>query len=685
MPIAKFKLPDGRVAKFDIPYEVSKDESLPATTKPPTQTEPIYKQEKTPISALPMGLQDLYMQTGEGQTPDVPQAGRALSAAARGAVQGATFNFADELIGTLGASGARAYRPDLFKNETFEQTQARAIEIQRIKEDQATQESPAAQMAGEFVGTLAGGAAGLSTKLGKKVVDVVAAAPTKMQAFLRGGVAAAPAGVVQGMGGATGTFGERVPEGITQGATTALTAGALTSGGKLLAETFAPKIKKAIAEIPLTLGQSTQNALVQSFEESALKGAKGEIAQQALSGYRELQENAVRRKLSDISPKTGKDVDIVSDVVTAIKESRSAMDNAVNQAYEAARQSGEAVLSKKLARDVLGNAIKSVQERFVLADSPNAKKLIKDFKKLTKTIKERSLIIGTHTPDTPLDVVGLEKWRSRVTTAANNTKNRQEAKFLSAIRTQYDNFVDDVIEKSLITGDEQTLRLYKKARDLRKDFGKRFESDKIVSKILTDETLTPENVTNMIFGAGTLKGKETSARVIDSLYKAAGNDAIKAQGELKSAIMLRLLDRATSKELSSAGEELLSFAKLDTEINNLIYKNNSLARKIFSPNEIKAFNNISEALKFINSKKPGVVNNSNTFEKLAQNIGTFKRIPIVNVVADSLKDARNATEAARSIMQIKPVVQQSATQSKFLLSGAVAMPENLLRNDTEAQ
>jgi hypothetical protein len=343
------------------------------------------------------------------------------------------------------------------------------------------------------------------------------------------------------------------------------------------------------------------------------------------------------------------------------------------------------VLSKKLARDVLGNAIKSVQERFVLADSPNAKKLIKDFKKLTKTIKETSLIIGTHKPDTPLDVVGLEKWRSRVTTAANNTKNRQEAKFLSAIRTQYDNFVDDVIEKSLITGDEQTLRLYKKARDLRKDFGKRFESDKIVSKILTDETLTPENVTNMIFGAGTLKGKETSARVIDSLYKAAGNDAIKAQGELKSAIMSRLLERATSKELSSAGEELLSFAKLDTEINNLIYKNNSLARKIFSPNEIKAFNNISEALKFINSKKPGVVNNSNTFEKLAQNIGTFKRIPIVNVVADSLKDARNATEAARSIMQIKPVVQQSATQSKFLLSGAVAMPENLLRNDTEAQ
>jgi hypothetical protein len=95
---------------------------------------------------------------------------------------------------------------------------------------------------------------------------------------------------------------------------------------------------------------------------------------------------------------------------------------------------------------------------------------------------------------------------------------------------------------------------------------------------------------------------------------------------------------------------------------------------VFDKKELESLKGIRQALNVINSKKPGVVNNSNTFEKLSQNIGTFKTIPIMNIVSQSLRDASNAKQAARAIGQIKPIIEQSRGQTKFLLSGAAALP-----------
>jgi len=605
---------------------------------------------------------------------------------ARGGLKGATFNFSDELVGALGAFGARIARPDLFEGESLKETTQRGVEIQRAKEQAAKEAAPKSFLTGEIGGAIGTSAAGLSTKAGGKLAGFVANAPTKAGAFARGGLAAAPAGALQSFGQAEGDVLERTPEAIGGGAFTALTAGSLTAGGKALAEKFAPKVKTALSDIPLTLGQSTQNAIQQSFEESALKGAKGETAQQALSGFRELQENAIKRKLSDIKVKDGNEFELISSVVDSIKDSRSAMNSKVSDAYRKAGKSGMAVLDTRLIRNSLGESIKDIEEKFVLADSPNARKLINQFRRFTKDDKTPSNIIRPIIFDgvgltTLTDIVQLEKWRSRVTTAANNTNNRQEAAFLSAVRTQYDNFVDDVLDNALVQGDEQTLRLYKSARNLRKDFGKRFESDKIVSKILTEDTLTPENVTNMIIGAGSVRGKETTARVVDSLYKAAGKNKPEVQEQLKSALLDRVFTRSASKQLGSNEQELLSFAKLDKEINLLLNKNSSLANKVFEKGEVKALQDVREALKFINSKKPGVVNNSNTYEKLAQNIGVFKTIPLINIVSQSIKDASNAKEAARAIGQISPIVKQSANQTKFLLSGAAALPQSQLQEN----
>lgn len=592
----------------------------------------------------------------------------------RGFVQGGTLGFADELVGALGAFGARTLRPDLFEGETFSETAQRGIKTQRTKEAEAKEAAPASFLTGEILGAIGTGAAGLKTKAGGKLANFVSKAPSKTSAFLRGGSASVPIGAIQGFGGAEGGFGERVPETIKGGGTAFAAGGTLTAGGKAFAEKFAPKIKRAIAEIPLTLGQSTQNAILQSFEESALKGAKGEVAQEALSGFRELQENAIKRKLSDIKPKSGDEFSLVNDVVSSIKSSRTAMSNKVDAAYESAKLSGEAALDKKLLRNTLGKSIRDIEEKFVLADSPNARKLIKEFRNITKDNKQPSKIIGLEKPATPADITQLEKWRSRVTSAANNTNNRQEAKFLSSIRTQYDSFVDDVLDNALIQGDEQALQAYKNARNLRKDFGKRFESDKIVAKILTNDELTPQNVVNMITGAGSISGKQNTANTINALYKAAGDNKQQVQQQLKSATIDRLFSRSTSSELGSTGEQLLSFAKLDKELNQLLNKNSTLASRVFDKKELESLKGIRQALNVINSKKPGVVNNSNTFEKLSQNIGTFKTIPIMNIVSQSLKDASSAKQAARAIGQIKPIIEQSSGQTKFLLSGAAALP-----------
>lgn len=614
-------------------------------------------------------------------TPEAAQQAREeaveeLTATGRGILQGVTLGFADELVGALGAIGARIVRPDLFQDETAAQTTARGIDIQRAQEQAAREKAPKSFIGGEVAGALGTSLAGLGTKVGQKVAEFVARAPSTFGlrgAVARGGVVSAPVGGIQAFGGAEGDILGRSQAAALGFGVAAVTGGALTGIGKEIAKRRAPKIDLSTEDIPLTLGERTQDAAQQSFEESALKGGKGALAQSTLTQFKALQQKAVQRKISDIKTLPGTEFQLLDDVVSVVSKERQALDDAVGNAFTAAKEGGKATISGTDIKGILLNSIDDIQKNFNLSTLPKGQALFDELTKLSNKKSELSLTTLGRTI-LPTDIVRLENWRRKVTRVAFNSNDREEKAFATAIRVQYDTFLKEILDQSLVQGDDATIKLYQTARGLRARFGKEFENDKLLAKIVTDETLTPENVSNIIFGAGAVKGKQSTVNLIDSIYKAAGDNKPVVQEQLKSAALDRIFTRSLSQQITATGEPIISFAKLNTELKGLLTRNASLAKKIFTQEEITGLQKMSGTLNFIVSKKPGVVNASNSFEKLAQNIGMFRKIPGINVLTESIRDANNASQAADAISGLLSLLRQPVKQTKFVLSVGASVP-----------
>lgn len=73
----------------------------------------------------------------------------------RSALQGATLNFADEAAGAIGALGAKAIRPDLFKDQSFYDVYKESRDIQRQRNLQSEQQNPKTAFISELGGSIA--------------------------------------------------------------------------------------------------------------------------------------------------------------------------------------------------------------------------------------------------------------------------------------------------------------------------------------------------------------------------------------------------------------------------------------------------------------------------------------------------------------------------------------------------
>ncbi len=73
----------------------------------------------------------------------------------RSLLKGATLGFADEAAGVIGALGARAVRPDLFKDQSFYDVYKESRDIQRQSNLQSEQQNPKTAFISELAGSIA--------------------------------------------------------------------------------------------------------------------------------------------------------------------------------------------------------------------------------------------------------------------------------------------------------------------------------------------------------------------------------------------------------------------------------------------------------------------------------------------------------------------------------------------------
>lgn len=372
--------------------------------------------------------------------------------------------------------------------------------------------------------------------------------------------------------------------------------------------------------IPLTKGQSTQDAATQALEYGAQAGSYGDEAQKLALESRDIQSDAAKNVLSSIAGTEltpGSGLNSAEALKNALSQSYKASKAKTAQAYkDVSELSADGQL--RIAGDYITNTMVPALDDFAKRGfdgrafdlmSPkmsNAKRLYDQFAKF-KNLKNVKTV----------DFFRMEDWRGRLSQGIREAdKGSPEKAFLSGMLERYDRVMQQLPREAILNGDENIISAMEKARISRKEQSVLFERSKLVKDILQNDDLTNEQFYNTLSSLGNKSG----TYVRDMLRTAAKDPDKQAalQTQIKQSIFGSILDKSLSSEIKAGGsvaggiDKMVSFDKLATNLNKLIQNKSLYNQIITNAGERKIVEDAYKAASLIKSVKPGSKNYSNT-------------------------------------------------------------------------
>lgn len=405
------------------------------------------------------------------------------------------------------------------------------------------------------------------------------------------------------------------------------------------------------ARLPLTRGDVTQDVNIQSFEDEVLQGLHGPQAQARLQAFRDQQDQALRANVEEIQrgvsgrplAATPEEAGLgASQAATAAQRAERTSREVVNRAYETAKSFDASIDGEAL--QALGPRVRAdlVNDGFDVAEMPNLSKRIDEISNL-------KLVDGKLSEATLNNIEVLRKRINKnIQTAQRNDPS--EAQGLRILKRQLDTHVEEAFNESLIRGNAEAVDVWKKARELRTEFGKTFTEDAFVRKII-NEDLNQEEVINSFFGGSQMGFKTQSARNIKNIKRILGSES-EAFRALKEEAILRL-----TKNQSDA--TTFSGAKFNTAVEKAFKNNQSLMDELFTKAEQGDIRTFARLAKQVTDRKAGAVNQSATFNKLAR-FAARSKLPFLGDVLDAFVKFRGERRALEQIEQNLTVAQTVA-------------------------
>ena len=313
----------------------------------------------------------------------------------------------------------------------------------------------------------------------------------------------------------------------------------------------------------------------------------------------------------------------------------------VSQAYEKAGRGARAAISSDSIRALPDRLTGSVAEF-----SPNATLTPATAKTLEQVRQAtQSILAGTDGANVRgVTLKALETQRRILNNNIGAAANRTDKAAMSAVKREFDQWLDEAVDGALVSGDPAALTALKEARGLRTEFAKRFEgraeADKFITGLL-DGSRTPEELVNIALGAGQVS-KAAGARFVQRLKDAAQNDP-EVIGPLRAAHFLRMTQ--------STNGENVSLGQLVRNIRSTEYTNSSVMKALYSPDEWKEIRRLASALEPL-VQKGDFARTSGTSERLARMLfSKFGDFPVVGGVFNTVGGIRDAIRANRALNQ----------------------------------
>lgn len=364
--------------------------------------------------------------------------------------------------------------------------------------------------------------------------------------------------------------------------------------------------------VPLSRGDVTRDVRQQAFEDAAVKGARGEPAQQTMQAFRQRQQESLRSNLGAVQERVGgagvRTVgEGMEDAQSVLAAQRDSLKASVNAAYKAATDSGASVAAEgvKQASNYMRASLKTWNPR----TAPKAHGLLQDF--------EQSVTSGTGYRVQGVKVDALENWLQQVNKLARSSVP-VEAGAAKTLARKYNEFFDEQLDQALIRGEPKAIEAYRHARTLRKQFADTFERDNLLSKIIEKGDpgsgaalkLTPTEALNVVFTANTLGGKMGSVRTLERIKTLLGPDSVEWKA-LKEEGFLRLISsqgRGGSRGVDM--ERLISGDKLATSIDKSLRTSKELWETLYTSQDRALIQQLKRVALQATNRVPGAVNTS---------------------------------------------------------------------------
>lgn len=255
----------------------------------------------------------------------------------------------------------------------------------------------------------------------------------------------------------------------------------------------------------------------------------------------------------------------------------------IDDAYSNVRSAGTVTVSRDSVDSVPDRLRDAVRDFDVNpATTPGAHRTLEQVKAATSQIMRNPNVNG-------VTLRALETQRRILNNAIGGAANPSDRAALTAIKREFDNWMDEAVDTALVSGDPAALVQLKEARALRAEFGRRFEggkdSDKFIAGML-DGSRTPEELMNIALGASQVS-KSGGARFIGRLRTAA-NDDPEVMGGLRAAHFARLT-RGNNGESLAPGQILRNIRTTE-------YNNASVAKALYTDSEWKEIRRLANAL-----------------------------------------------------------------------------------------
>lgn len=255
----------------------------------------------------------------------------------------------------------------------------------------------------------------------------------------------------------------------------------------------------------------------------------------------------------------------------------------------------------------------------------------------------------------------IETQRRILNNSVGSASNPTDRAAMLAVKREFDGWLDDAVEKALVSGDPGALAALKDARSLRAEFSRRFEggkdSDKFIGGLL-DGSRTPEELLGIAMGSSSVS-KAGGARYVERLRVAANNDP-EIMGGLRSAHFARLTRGADGNPLS--------LAQIVRNVRQTGYSNGSAVRAIYSPQQWAEVQQLAGALEPMIAKGD-FARSSGTTERLARML--FSKIGS-GIVGDALNAVTSGVKGVQAQRAIRAPVRPLIPASPAFVAGSQA-------------